>query len=293
MKKIVIQGIRGAFHEVAARTFFGSDIDVVPALSFRALFDIAEAGNQCDAAILAIENNLAGSILGNYKLLSSSHQRIVGEVFLPIRQNLMALPGVEIADLNEVRSHPMALAQCSDFFQQFPHIRLVESDDTAASAERVARRHTKHIGAIASELAADIYGLRILAGGIEDNPMNYTRFLALLPQNRAVFPENADKTSICFVTPHQPGALAKALNLMADLGANLTKIQSVPIEEKVWEYRFFLDYTFDRPEDNANILRQLDKLVSDLVVLGTYKADNMEDKLALHPANNPNVLAEI
>ena len=272
MKKIVIQGIRGAFHEIAARAFFGPAIEVVPALSFHALFDMATAGKVCDAAIVAIENSLAGSILGNYKILSNSPLKIVGEVFLPIQQNLMALPGVQIADLHEVRSHPMALAQCAEFFKQYPHIRLVESDDTAASAERVARRHTKHIGAIAGALAADIYGLHILSQGIEDNPMNYTRFLALLPENIAVFPADANKTSICFVTPHQPGALNQALQLMAKHGANLTKIQSVPIEEKVWEYRFFLDYTFEQPAHNTTILEQLNQIVSNLQVLGTYKA---------------------
>ncbi len=275
MTKVVIQGIRGAFHEVAARAFFGQEIEVVPALSFNALFDMAEAGKVCNTAIVAIENSLAGSILGNYKLLNNSNLKIVGEVFLPIQQNLMVLPGMTIADLNEVRSHPMALAQCAEFFKKHPHIRLVESDDTAASAERIARRHSKHIGAIAGALAAEIYGLDIIAHGIEDNPMNYTRFLALVPQNQENISQNANKSSISFVTPHQPGCLSKALTSMADNGANLTKIQSVPIEEKVWEYRFFLDYTFDKMEDNILIINQLQSIVTDLKILGTYQASTL------------------
>ncbi len=273
MKKIVIQGIPGAFHEVAARAFFGESISVVPALSFHRLFDLAQDGHSADAAILAIENSLAGSILGNYKLLRNSQLAVVGEVFLPIGQHLMALPGVALSDLHEVRSHPMALAQCAEFFKKYPHIRLVESDDTAASAERVARRHTKHIGAIASRLAAEIYGLHIIAPNIEDEPLNYTRFLALLPKSKVTAPPpDADKCSICFEAPHHPGSLSKALQSMAFNGANLTKIQSVPLEQQVWKYRFFLDYTFPNIEQNQLIIKELEQYTTEMSVLGIYKS---------------------
>jgi prephenate dehydratase len=274
--KIAIQGIRGAFHEVAARQFFGDQIDVVPALSFRELFDITQAGERCDGAMVAIENSLAGSILGNYKLLRTSRLNIIGEIFLPIGQHLLTMPGVTIDQLDEVRSHPMALAQCTDFFKQHPHIRLVEADDTAASAERVARRKMKHVGAIAGALAAEIYGLQILAPHIEDNPMNYTRFLAVLPEETMhQQPEKTNKSSICFVTRHEIGCLSDALTSMSRNGANLTKIQSVPIEDKVWEYRFFLDYVFDGEQNNTLILSDLRSIVSDLQVLGTYTASTL------------------
>ena len=274
--KIAIQGIRGAFHEVAARRFFGDQIDVVPALSFGELFDITQAGHLCDGAMVAIENSLAGSILGNYRLLRNSRLNIIGEIFLPIGQHLLTMPGVTIDQLDEVRSHPMALAQCADFFKLHPHIRLVEADDTAASAKRVAQRKMKHVGAIAGTLAAEIYGLQILAHNIEDNPMNFTRFLAVLPENTVhQLPEQPNKSSICFVTRHEVGCLSDALTSMAANGANLTKIQSVPIEEKVWEYRFFLDYTFQTEKNNQFILNDLRNIVSDLQVLGTYTASTL------------------
>ncbi len=274
--KIAIQGIRGAFHEIAARQFFGDQIEVVPALSFRELFDITQSGGVCDGAVVAIENSLAGSILGNYKLLRNSNLNIIGEVFLPIGQHLMAMPGVSIDQLDEVRSHPMALAQCADFFKQYPHIRLVEADDTAASAERIARGKMKQVGAIAGALAAEIYGLQILAHHIEDNPLNYTRFLAVLPEKTVhELPVVANKSSICFVLRHQVGCLSEALSSMAANGANLTKIQSMPIEEKVWEYRFFLDYIFETPESNQLILNELNNIVSELQVLGTYTASTL------------------
>lgn len=275
--KIAIQGVRGAFHETAARQFFGTQVEVVPALSFQELFSLAEQGAACTGAIAAIENNLAGSILGNYKLLQNSRLQIVGEVFLPIDQHLMALPGTDMHTIREVHSHPMALAQCADFFTQYPHIRLVEADDTAASAQRIAASGLRHVGAIAGELAAELYNLNIIARKIQDNPLNYTRFLALLlPESDhkpAVIP---NKTSVCFIVPHQPGALSKVLAQMADDGANLTKIQSVPIEGTLWEYRFFLDYTFNDTASNTLILKHMQQNVTHLQILGTYRESTLE-----------------
>lgn len=275
--KIAIQGVRGAFHETAAQQFFGQQVEVVPALSFPELFNLAEQGAHCDGAIAAIENNLAGSILGNYKLLQNSRLQIVGEVFLPIDQHLMALPGADVHTLQEVHSHPMALAQCADFFKQFPHIRLIEADDTAASAQRIAASGSRHIGAIAGELAAELYNLSIIARKIQDNPLNYTRFLALLPpENRRFSSIIPNKTSVCFIVPHQPGALSKVLAQMAEDGANLTKIQSVPIEGTLWEYRFFLDYTFDDQSSNDLILNHMQRNVTHLQILGSYRESTLE-----------------
>ena len=274
MIKIAIQGIRGAFHEVAARRFYGNEAAIVPALTFQELFQITEAGRQCDAAIVAIENSLAGSILGNYKLLKNSSLTIVGEVLLPIGQHLMALPGVRLEDLTEVHSHPMALAQCELFLRRYPHLRLVEADDTAASAERIQRNQTRHIAAIASDLAAEIYGLEIIAPNIEDDQSNTTRFLALVPPEMSskYATSTPNKASICFVTPHKPGALSYVLGMMAYHGANLTKIQSLPVEGKIWEYRFFVDYIFEQETDHQRILKNLTDNVTDLQILGTYAA---------------------
>lgn len=274
--KIAIQGIRGAFHEAAAQHFFGPQVEVVPAVRFSDLFAMAEAGEHCEGAVAAIENSIAGSILGNYQLLRKSRLTIAGEVFLPIHQQLMALPGVGLEEIEEVHSHPMALAQCAAFFTRFPHIRLVEADDTAASAERIARQQLRRRAAIAGSLAAELYGLNIIAPQIEDHPQNYTRFLALLPpDSRTVGEQKPNKASICFALAHQPAALATALAIMAEHNANLTKIQSLPIMEKVWEYRFFVDYLFDSESRHQHIVRALEKHVSELQVLGTYPASSL------------------
>ena len=274
--RITIQGVPGAFHEIAARQFFGADIDVVPALSFPELFEKSADPAQTDAAVLAIENSIAGSILGNYKLLLNSNLVVVGEVYLRIQQNLMALPGVALTDLREVHSHPMALAQCAEFFKAWPRIRLVESEDTAESAAHIARHRAKHIGAIASTLAAKRYGLNIVAPAIETVPENYTRFLAVCRTGDAAPAPDANKTSVCFTTNHQPGSLAAVLSLLANLGANLTKIQSVPILGKPWEYRFFADFMVYNPSELPSILQQLGKQTADLKVLGIYPEGKSE-----------------
>jgi prephenate dehydratase len=268
--RIVIQGVRGAFHEIAARQFFGAHIEVVPALSFPALFDKCADARHADAAVLAIENSIAGSILGNYTLLENSPLEVIGEVYLRIQQNLLALPGASLAQLREVHSHPMALAQCAEFFKKHPRIRLVESEDTAESAARIVRRRAKHIGAIASALAADIYGLNVLAPAIETVPENYTRFLAIRRRQEDARGRKGDKASVCFTTGHQPGSLAKVLALLAGEQANLTKIQSVPLLGRPWEYHFFADFCAN-PEDLPRIIDLLRLETTALKVLGIYQ----------------------
>lgn len=272
-KRVVIQGVRGAFHEIAARHCFGADIEPVPALSFPELFAKVADPKQSDCAVMAIENSIAGSILGNYKLLLNSTLRIVGEVSLPIRQNLMALPGVPLEDIREVHSHPMALAQCEVFFKKYPRIRLVESEDTAESASRIARRHLRHTAAIASTLAAELYGLHILAPAIEDNPNNFTRFLAVTrggDSSPALPGAGEVKCSVSFCTAHAPGALARVLTFLAETGTNLTKIQSVPLVGRVWEYQFFVDFTFDQPQEVVTVLTELESQVVDFKLFGIY-----------------------
>jgi len=274
-RRIVIQGVRGAFHEIAARRLFGQDSSIVPALSFAELFVKAADPNQTDAAVLAIENSIAGSILGNYNLLQKSDLHIIGEVFLPIRQNLLTLPGAGLDDIREVHSHPMALAQCSGYLEQFPHWRLVESEDTAESAARIARGQTKHLAAIGSSLAAELYGLQVQAAAIETNSANFTRFLALERSADTPSIPGANKASVCFSAPHQPGSLSRILAMLAADGANLTKIQSVPLPGKVWEYRFFLDFTVHNGLTLPATLRLLDAMSADMKVLGVYKAGEL------------------
>ncbi len=274
--RVAIQGVRGAFHEIAAREFFGPTIEPVPANSFPALFAESADPARTDAAILAIENSIAGTILGNYMLLQNSDLVIVGEVFLRIQQNLLTLPGVSLSDLQEVHSHPMALAQCAKFFKHHPHIRLVESEDTAASAEYITRHQLHQTGAIASTLAAELYGLNILAPSIEDNPVNFTRFLAVQRREDALPVPGADKVSVSFVTSHQPGSLSRILAMLATQSANLTKIQSVPLLGRAWEYRFFVDFTVNNPATLPATLRLLDAMSNECKVLGTYRAAEAE-----------------
>jgi prephenate dehydratase len=273
--RVVIQGVRGAFHEIAARHFFGQNVDIVPALSFPILFDKASDPAQADCAVLAIENNIAGSILGNYKLLAQHQLRIIGEVTLPIRQNLLVLPGVPIEEIREVHSHPMALAQCGEFFKRYPRIRLVESEDTAESAARISRKRLRHTAAIASTLAAELYELEVLAPGIEDNPHNYTRFLAVESLDRPVVVPVSPyaihvKCAVSFATVHAPGALSQVLTVLAVSGANLTKIQSMPIEGRMWEYQFFVDFTHPDATVLTAVLDELKARTHDFKLFGMW-----------------------
>jgi len=213
--KIAIQGETGCFHEVAARQYFNYDeIEIVPCSTFDLELNILKDG-EADFAVMAIENARSGSILYNYTLLRESGMRILGEHNLRIKQNLMALPDQKITDIREIRSHPIALAQCMTFLNQFPGITLIESDDTAGSAKQISETQSKGVAAIASSHAAEIYGLEILAPGIETYKQNYTRFLVVGNEEKGN--SRGNKVSICFSTGHKPGSLAKVLVKLAEL----------------------------------------------------------------------------
>lgn len=271
--RVCIQGGAGAFHEIAARHWYeGQEIKVVPAITFPEMVDKVEKQQDTDVAIMAIENTLAGSILFNYLLLYNSKLQIVGEVFLRVKQNLMSLPGQRIEDLREVHSHPMAIEQCREFFRQYPHVRLVETEDTALSARNVRERNLLNVGAIASVLAAEMYGLEILNESIETNKQNYTRFLILETMAYGRIPKDANKVSLCFATDHTVGSLHRVLAVLAAYHANLTKIQSAPIVGKPWEYRFFLDFVMDGDElTYEQAIEAIRPITHDLRVLGIYK----------------------
>lgn len=269
--RVAIQGVPGAFHDIAARHFFGADrVDIVPAHTFRQLVEQVESG-VADTGLMAIENTIYGSIIGNYRLLTASKLRAVGEVYLRIRQNLMALPGQRIEDLREVHSHPIAIAQCDEFFGQCPHIRLVEMEDTALSAQRIAQQQLKGVGAIASNLAASMYGLDLLAESIETNKQNFTRFLVLERQESAQSVAAADKVSLFFSLSHEVGSLHKVLAALAAHGANLTKIQSAPIEGRPWEYFFFVDFVTEESGDWQSAVEAIRPFTHSLEVLGAYR----------------------
>jgi prephenate dehydratase len=272
--RIAIQGVHGAFHEIAAHRFHSDHtLEIVPANTFDEVVRFTEDGFT-EGGMMAIENTIAGSLLRNYNLLNNSNLEIEGEVFLRIKQNLMAMPGVGIADLKEVHSHPIALQQCEEFFENYPHIRLVEAHDTALVAQEIRAKKLKKIGAVGSLLAAEIYDLNVLADSIETYKKNYTRFwkLRIKQPDIVEIAQDFDKISMVFSTQHAVGSLHKALEILAKNNCNMTKIQSAPIMDKPWEYLFFVDFTFTNSTDYKAVLSQLDAVTVALKVLGKYKS---------------------
>ncbi len=271
--KVSIQGEAGSFHEVAARQYFSYDeVEIVPCPTFDLTLNTLKAG-ESDFAVMAIENARSGSILYNYTLIRESGLKILGEHNLRIKQNLMALPGQLITDIREIRSHPIALAQCMTFLNQFPGMTLIESDDTAGSAKQISENQLKGVAAIASVASAEIYGLDILAEGIETYKQNYTRFHIIGSEDKGNTKGN--KVSICFSTGHKPGSLAKVLVKLAELEINLSKIQSVPRLNGEWEYMFYLDLELNKNTKSEVIKRVLNNHTSNLEILGVYFKGDM------------------
>ena len=273
-KRIAIQGVKGCFHEQAARLFYQEHEHIVPeiveGLTFDGLYKSMDKGN-ADAAVMAIENTVSGGLLPNFELLRRNDRRIKGEVFLRIQQNLMALPGQSIEDIKEVRTHYMAINQTREFFKDYPWIRLVESEDTAKSAAEIAEQGLKGIGAVASTLAAELYGLEILAESIETYKQNFTRFL-ILDDALEVDKDKINKSSMCFTLSHTPGSLAHVLTILSFYGMNLTRIQSLPIPGQEWQYFFYVDIKFENYLRYEQALAAVRPLMEDLTILGEYTA---------------------
>ncbi|MBQ3765481.1 MAG: prephenate dehydratase [Bacteroidales bacterium] len=272
MKRIAIQGYKGCFHEQAARAFYADEVpDIVECNTFEDLYRALEAG-VADAAVMAIENTLSGGLLHNFELLRRYDRKVKGEVYLRIRQNLMALPGQSLRDIHEVRTHYMAINQTRAFFErECPWIHLVESEDTAKSAADVAEKKLKGVGAVASELAAELFGLEILRSGIETYKQNYTRFL-VFDDEMEVPEDEIDKASICFTLQHKPGSLAHILTILSFYDMNLTRIQSLPIPGREWQYFFYADIKFGNYERYQQALTAIRPLIEDLDILGEFKA---------------------
>ena len=274
MRKVAIQGIKGCFHEQAAYLFYEREglpkPEIVECASFADLYKQMDAG-AADAAIMAIENTVSGGLLPNFELLRKYDRKIKGEVFLRIKQNLMTLPGQKIEDLHEVRSHYMAINQTRKFFEDYPDIRLVEYGDTAKSAADVVRDGVKGVGAIASDLAAEIYGLEIIAEGIETHKQNFTRFL-ILDDALQVDQSRINKASMCFTLPHKPGSLTHVLTILSFYDMNLTRIQSLPIPGQEWQYFFYVDIKFEDYERYIQALSAVKPLMTDLNILGEYQS---------------------
>jgi prephenate dehydratase len=269
-KKISIQGFEGSFHQVAAQQFYGNTTEVICCATFKELVKIAADKKQSDGGIMAIENSIAGSILPNYNLLLKSNLKITGEIYLQIKQNLLVNPGVKLEDIKEVHSHPMAIQQCFGFLDKY-NFKLVETEDTALSAKHIHQHKNKHVAAIASKLAAELYHLDIIAPNIHTLKNNYTRFLAVQHQDVAIDIIDADKASINFFTDHSKGSLAKVLTKIADEGINLSKLQSMPIPGSDFKYSFHADMEFDNVEQFKNVIKKITTITDGLSVLGIYK----------------------
>tara|TARA_R110002073_G_scaffold279026_1_gene442886 strand:- start:125885 stop:126736 length:852 start_codon:yes stop_codon:yes gene_type:complete len=270
-KKIAIQGIKGSFHHQVAHLYFGDAIELNECLSFVEIPELINT-NQVDAAVMAIENSLAGAILPNYALIDEYNLKIQGEVHLPIHHHLMGLEGQTLEDIKEVWSHPMALLQCRTFFRLHPQIKLVEESDTAEVAQRIQNQQLRGVAAIASKKAAEIYRLHIIESEIQTRKENFTRFFILKKQNgRLDPPKNVNKASLKFITKHQTGSLTDVLNVFASLNMGLTKIQSLPIIDEPWNYAFFVDIIFDDYLIFQQAINKIQEKSSSLKILGVYQ----------------------
>lgn len=284
--RIAIQGVLGSFHEIATRRYFeNQDIEIVQCSTFNDLFDTLEF-NKADVGMVAIENTVAGSIIPNYALLRNSGLRVMGEVYLRIEQNLVALPSQTIEDIKEIHSHPMAIQQCHDFLDPLRrnNVKLIDSEDTALSAKRIADNNLEGIAAISSDLAAEQYGLKILAPSIETNKRNYTRFLVISNETTYKFhtqDKTINKSSIHFKLPNEEGSLSRVLSVLAFYKINLSKIQSLPVVGKEWEYMFYADLVFTDYEKYRLSLDAIKPLTIDLTTIGEYeKAERpLENKI--------------
>lgn len=268
--KIAIQGIKGSNHHQVAKDCYGDDIELVECLSFDELVDKL-LSKEADQGVMAIENSIAGSIIPNYALVNHNDLHIIGEYYLNIHHNLMVLKGQKISDISEVSSHPMALLQCKEYFRQYPHIKLVEDVDTAETAKRIQEQKLAHVAAIAPKVAAELYGLDIVANDIQTIKNNATRFIIVQTKNAALPEAEITKASIRFITDHKRGSLAAVLNVMSDCRLNLTKIQSLPVIETPWKYAFFVDVTFNDFADFTKAKSLLNIMAEDFKVLGEYK----------------------
>ena len=268
--RIAFQGERGAFSEGAALKLLGEDIVVVPCGSFDATFSAIQNGS-ADYVLAPMENSLAGSVHRSFDLLVESGLHIVGEVVIPIVHHLIGVPSASLDTLTSVESHPVALAQCEQFFIQHPRLKRIVTEDTAGSVREIMHAGDPRRAAVASAWAAEMYGAVILQTHLEDDPENYTRFFLL--SSTGEVPEDADKISLVFQLPHLPGALQQALTPFAQRTINLMKIESRPVRGKPWEYRFYIDLqASSRNAVTAAALKQLGVFAVDLKILGSYKS---------------------
>jgi prephenate dehydratase len=277
--KVAIQGIAASYHHEATKLYFKEEVEIVECNTFKNVCERLKK-NDIDYAVMAIENSIAGSILANYNLIKNYRFFIMGEIYMHIGFHLLANKDVSLKDVRYVESHPMALAQCTEFLSQYPHISVVSGDDTASSAKKIQEGNFSDRATIAGLGAASLYNLEVLEHNIEDTKQNYTRFLII--SKHCPYEENSDKSTISFQLPHSLGQLADVLDTIAHNRANLTKIQSVPVIGKPDEYTFFLDMEWDSADEHANLLMEIEQMTKNFSVLGWYK----KNSLALSKAQN-------
>ncbi|MBQ6760022.1 MAG: prephenate dehydratase [Prevotella sp.] len=275
MKRIAIQGELGSFHDITARHCFqGDQLQIICCATFEQVFENMKQ-DPTVIGIMAIENTIAGSLLHNYELLRESGMAVVGEHKTHISHCICALPGQTLDELTEVHTHPVALAQCQHYLSRHPNLKMVEREDTAGSAKEIAEKSLKGVAAICHADAAEMYGLEVLENHIEDNPHNYTRFLIMTDPRKADFLRalnDTDKSSIVFSLPHEEGSLSQVLSILSFYKINLTKIQSLPIIGREWEYLFYVDVTYDDLVRYRQSIDAITPLTRDLIILGEYRS---------------------
>ena len=273
MKRIAIQGVPGSFHDIAAHKFFqGEEIELICCDTFEEIFTHIQEDSSV-IGMLAIENTIAGSLLHNYELMRDNGVTIVGEHKLRIKHNLVCLPEDDWDTLEEVHSHPVALAQCRNFLQRHPQMKVVEADDTAKSAEIIRQKNMRGHAAICSKYAAELYGMKILEESIETNKHNFTRFLVVADTWRADDLRQrgqSNKATIVFSLPHNEGSLSQVLSIFSFYKINLTKIQSLPIIGREWEYLFYVDVIFTDYLRFRQSIDAVSPLTRELKILGEY-----------------------
>ena len=272
-KKVAIQGIAGCYHDIAARNYYeGEEIEIIPCNTFPDVISTIKKDPSV-VGLMAIENTIAGSLLQNHELIRESGLKVTGEYKLRISHSLVALPGTSIHDITEVNSHPIALMQCTEFLNTLPNAKVVEKEDTAMSARWIAENHIEGHAAICGKLAAEIYGMEVLADGIETNKRNFTRFLSIADRwlaDEIMRDVDKNKSSLVFAVPHTSGSLSKVLAVLSFYDMNLTKIQSLPIIGREWEYLFYVDLTFTDYARYQKALDAIQPLTKDLKILGEY-----------------------
>ena len=269
-KIIAIQGVQGSFHHLVAQEYYHQEVEVLECMSFAELTKSLIKG-EANEGVMAIENSIAGSILPNYALIDENNLKVVGEHYIPIDMNFMAMPGQKIENIKKVYSHPMALLQCKEFFKKHPHIKLIEDSDTAEVARRISEKGSTKVAAVASKAAAGLFGLEILAESIHTKKSNATRFLIISTKKKEPNGDKIDKASLKFELESKRGSLVSVLNILRDFNLDMTKIQSMPIIEFPWKYSFFIVVIFEDYAEFQKAMDILEVMTERLTILGTYK----------------------